>query len=40
VMTLEPGLYGLPTGGIRVEHDYLITAEGHERLSNHRLGLG
>jgi Xaa-Pro aminopeptidase len=40
VMTLEPGLYGLPTGGIRVEHDYLITAEGHEQLSNHRLGLG
>ena len=39
VLTLEPGVYGKPSGGIRLEHDYLITAEGFERLSNHELGL-
>ncbi len=39
VLTLEPGLYGKPTGGVRLEHDYLITADGYERLSSHRLGL-
>jgi Xaa-Pro dipeptidase len=39
VVTLEPGLYDLPTGGIRLEHNFLITGDGFERLSNHRLGL-
>jgi Xaa-Pro aminopeptidase len=39
VLTLEPGVYGKPTGGIRLEHDYLITDGGFERLSNHELGL-
>ena len=39
VLTLEPGLYDLPTGGIRLEHNFLITDDGFERLSNHRLGL-
>ena len=39
VLTLEPGIYGKPTGGIRLEHDYLITDDGFERLSNHELGL-
>ncbi|MBI4603156.1 MAG: M24 family metallopeptidase, partial [Planctomycetes bacterium] len=39
VVTLEPGIYGLPTGGIRLEHDYLIAPEGPERLSSHALGL-
>ena len=39
VLTLEPGVYGKPSGGIRLEHDYLITDEGFERLSNHELGL-
>ena len=39
VVTLEPGLYGTPTGGIRLEHDYLITAAGSEQLSHHELGL-
>ena len=39
VLTLEPGVYGKPTGGIRLEHDYLITDDGFERLSNHELGL-
>ena len=39
VLTLEPGIYGKPTGGIRLEHDYLITDDGFARLSNHELGL-
>jgi Xaa-Pro aminopeptidase len=39
IMTLEPGIYDLPTGGIRLEHDYLIGRDGPERMSNHRLGL-
>jgi Xaa-Pro aminopeptidase len=39
VVTLEPGMYGAPTGGVRLEHDYLITTQGFERLSSHRLGL-
>lgn len=39
VITLEPGLYGQPTGGVRLEHDYLVTRDGAERLSNHSLGL-
>lgn len=39
VITLEPGVYKQPTGGIRLEHNYLIRAEGFDRLSNHRLGL-
>lgn len=39
VLTLEPGVYGKPSGGIRLEHDYLVTEDGFERLSNHELGL-
>ncbi|MEC9352515.1 MAG: M24 family metallopeptidase, partial [Planctomycetota bacterium] len=39
VLTLEPGVYGKPSGGIRLEHDYLVTDDGFERLSNHELGL-
>jgi Xaa-Pro aminopeptidase len=39
VVTLEPGVYGKPAGGIRLEHDYLIKADGCERLSHHELGL-
>ena len=43
VVTLEPGIYGKPgapwRGGIRLEHDYLITARGCERLSHNALGL-
>ncbi len=39
VVTLEPGLYGIESGGIRLEHDYLITADGYRRLSDHTLGL-
>ncbi len=39
VITLEPGVYGAPTGGLRLEHDYLVTANGVEQLSHHKLGL-
>jgi Xaa-Pro aminopeptidase len=35
VVTLEPGLYVPNVGGVRIEHNYLITATGYERLSNH-----
>lgn len=38
--TAEPGLYGEALrAGIRIEHDYLITASGVERLSNFPTGL-
>jgi Xaa-Pro dipeptidase len=39
IVTLEPGLYVSGIGGIRIEHNYLITAEGYERLSNHMIAL-
>ncbi len=39
VLTLEPGLYVEGTGGIRIEHNYLITETGYERLSNHEISL-
>jgi Xaa-Pro aminopeptidase len=39
VVTLEPGLYVTGVGGIRIEHNYLITATGYERLSNHTIAL-
>lgn len=39
VVTLEPGLYVDKIGGIRIEHNYLITTTGYERLSQHRIGL-
>jgi Xaa-Pro aminopeptidase len=39
VLTLEPGLYIDGVGGIRIEHNYLITADGYERLSNHTIAL-
>ncbi len=37
VVTLEPGLYVTGVGGIRIEHNYRITATGYERLSNHAI---
>ena len=40
VVTLEPGLYVDGIGGIRIEHNYAITATGYERLSNHAIALG
>jgi hypothetical protein len=39
VVTLEPGLYVAGAGGIRIEHNYLVTAAGYERLSNHTIAL-
>ncbi len=39
VITLEPGLYIDNIGGIRIEHNYVITPTGYERLSNHTIRL-
>lgn len=39
VVTIEPGLYVEGVGGMRFEHNYLITEDGFERLSNHHIGL-
>jgi len=39
VVTLEPGLYVQGVGGLRIEHNYLITAKGYERLSNHTIAV-
>ncbi len=39
VVTLEPGLYIDGIGGIRIEHNYLITEKGYDRLSNHTISL-
>ncbi len=35
VITIEPGLYAKGFGGARLEHEYLITDRGAERLSHH-----
>lgn len=39
VVTLEPGAYITGVGGVRVEHNFLITDSGARQLSDHRLGL-
>jgi Xaa-Pro aminopeptidase len=39
VVTLEPGAYAEGVGGVRIEHNYLITRDGFERLTNHSLEL-
>ena len=39
VLTLEPGLYVEGVGGVRIEHNYLITETGYRRLSNHTIAL-
>jgi Xaa-Pro aminopeptidase len=37
VVALEPGLYLEGVGGMRYEHNYLITADGFETLSHHEI---
>jgi Xaa-Pro aminopeptidase len=39
VITLEPGAYQEGIGGMRIEHNYLITATGYERMTNHMIAL-
>ena len=39
VITLEPGLYVPGIEGIRIEHNYLITESGYDRLSDHEIAL-
>ncbi len=39
VVTLEPGLYVTGVGGLRIENNYLITADGFEQLSHHTIAL-
>ncbi len=39
VVTLEPGLYIDGVGGVRIEHNYLVTDGGFERLSGHEIRL-
>ncbi|RMG32376.1 MAG: aminopeptidase P family protein [Planctomycetota bacterium] len=39
VVTLEPGAYVEGIGGVRVEHNYLVTDSGPQRLSEHQLRL-
>ncbi len=39
VVTLEPGLYVEGIGGMRIEHNYLVTDTGATRLSNHVISL-
>ncbi len=39
VVTLEPGLYVDGVGGVRFEHNYLVTDTGFERLSDHVISL-
>ncbi len=37
IITIEPGLYDLATGGVRLENDILITKTGYEVLTHSRI---
>jgi Xaa-Pro dipeptidase len=37
IITIEPGLYDPELGGVRLENDVLITAEGAEVLTHSRI---
>jgi len=39
VVTLEPGVYVDGIGGVRIEHNYVVTATGFERMSHHAIAL-
>lgn len=39
VITIEPGVYVPRVGGIRLENDLLVTADGFENLTDFDLGL-
>lgn len=39
VVAIEPGLFVTGVGGMRYEHNYLVTADGFERLTRHRLAI-
>jgi Xaa-Pro aminopeptidase len=39
VITLEPGLYIPGVGGMRFEHNYIVTPQGSEQISHHSLSL-
>ena len=39
VITIEPGVYVPGVGGIRLENDLLVTANGFENLTDFDLGL-
>ncbi len=38
VVTLEPAAYVDGVGGVRIEHNYLVTESGFERLTHHAIG--
>lgn len=39
VVAIEPGLYQRGTAGLRLEHDYLVTARGPKQLTHHEFRL-
>ncbi len=39
VVTLEPGLYIPDVGGLRIENNYLVTKDGHRKVSHHTIAL-